>query len=277
VGIEEILQLEIHRARWWREREACSLVNPDDEGFAMGRLPLPGPDPLVRLLIFPADPEAERLTLDDSFWDWFTGDLPDPAIGRPADWGLKHRPTSGAALRYQPYGRDECSRYLAVHRSGGLEMGLGRDAGSVAEPLVDVDDGPQAGGRGAQGFLRLVTTVGRVWAAAAAYGELLARWPGESPFQVVLGVRRTQGMVLCNFGTGWAEPGYAFAADPITCLEPGLLRLLEFASWPDEDGIQALAFDIGSWLENAFGSRYRRYLAHSGPLEGQFDRGRYGW
>jgi len=34
----------------------------------------------------------------------------------------------------------------------------------------------------------------------------------------------------------------------------------------DEHSIQALAFDAGSWLENAFGSRHRRYLAHSGRV-----------
>ena len=94
---------------------------------------------------------------------------------------------------------------------------------------------------------------------------------------MVLGVRRTQGMVLCEFGAGWAEPGYAFAADPIVCSEPGLLRSLERVFWPDQVGIQAFAFDVGSWLENAFGSRQRRYLARTGPLEGRFDCARYSW
>jgi len=277
VGIEEVLQLEIHRARWRREREACSLVNPDDKGFAVGRLPLPGTDPLVRLLILPADPEVERLALDDSFWEWFTGGLPDPGTGRTAEWGSRHRPTSRTALRYQSYGSDECRRYLAVHRSGALEMGLGRDAGYVAEPATEMDGGPQAVGRGAENSLCLTTTVGRVWAAAAAYAELLERWPIEGPFQAVLGVRLTQGMVLRDFGTGWLEPGRAFSEDPVVCSELGLLRLLELASWPEQDGIQAFAFDVGSWLKDAFGSRHRRYIAREGPFQDQFDCGRCGW
>ena len=277
MGIEEVLHLEIHRARWRREREARSLVNPDDRGFAVGRLPLPGTDPLVRLLILPADPETEQLALDDSFWEWFTGDLPDPRTGRTADWGSRNRPTSRAALRYSPYGQDECRRYLAVYRSGALEMGLGQDAGYVAQPATDVDGGSEAEDRRAEGFLRLTTTVGRMWAAAAAYAEQLERWPVEGPFQVVLGVRMTQGMVLCNFGTGWAEPQNLFPEERPVCPEASLLRSLELASWPDEDGVQAFAFDVGSWLEDAFGSRHRRYLARTGPSQDQFDCGQYGW
>jgi len=158
----------------------------------VSRLPLPGADPLVRLLILPPDPEAERLALDDSFWEWFTGDLPDPGSGRPARWGSRHQPTSRTALRYQPYGSDECRRYLAVHRSGALEMGLGHDAGSGAKPATDPGCEQQVADLRARGALRLITTVGRIWAAVAAYAELLERWPVDGPFQVVLGVRQTQ-------------------------------------------------------------------------------------
>lgn len=277
MGTEDVLHLEIQRARWRRVREACSLGNPDDEGFAVGRLPLPGVESLVRFLILPGDPEDERLALDDSFWEWFTGDLPDPGSGRPAAWGSRNRPTSGTALRYQPYGSDEFLRYLAVHRSGALEMGLTRDAGSVPEPANDVAGGQQAACRGGQGSLRLITAVGRVWAAAAAYAELLERWPVEGPFQVVLSVRQTQGMVLGNFGTGWAEPHNVFTDERSVCPEVSLLRVLELGFWPDQDGVQAFAFDIGLWLENAFGSRHRRFLARGGAFQDQFDRGQYCW
>lgn len=100
-------------------------------------------------------------------------------------------------------------------------------------------------------------------------GELLERWPVESPFQVVVAVRQTRGMVLCNFGTGWAEPDYGFGSDPFVCSGSGLLRLAELAAWTDQDGVQTFAFDAGLWLEDAFGLRHRRYLAHRGALRGR--------
>lgn len=258
MGIEEVLQVEIHRARWRREREACSLVNPDDKGFAVGRLPLPGTDPLVRLLIIPADPEAEMLALDDSFWEWFTGDLPDPGTGRKAEWGRetgRHR---------EPH--SDTSRAGATSAAA-ISLCIVRELwkwGSVAMPAMSRN-------------LRPTRTMGRIWAAAAAYAELLERWPVEGPFQAVLGVRRTQGMILCDFGAGWAEPHSLFPENRSVCADPGLLCLVELASWPDQDGIQAFALSFGSWLEDAFGSRHRRYLARMGPSQDRFDSGRYGW
>jgi hypothetical protein len=39
--------------------------------------------------------------------------------------------------------------------------------------------------------------------------------------------------------------------------------------------MKKLAFGIGAWIEDSFGSQNRRFLARDGKLTGQFDWQRY--
>lgn len=43
------------------------------------------------------------------------------------------------------------------------------------------------------------------------------------------------------------------------------------------DAAKETGFSLGAQIEDAFGSKLRRFTARTGPLAGEFDRGRYGW
>ncbi|PYN18766.1 MAG: hypothetical protein DMD99_26825 [Candidatus Rokuibacteriota bacterium] len=59
------------------------------------------------------------------------------------------------------------------------------------------------------------------------------------------------------------------------CPEPNLLWRRELDSWPAAEETKQLAFSVGAWIEDAFGSQSRRFLAREGKLAGQFDWQRY--
>lgn len=200
------------------------------------------------------------MEFNHDFWEWWDERRPDPVTGQPNRWGDEARPTATAAVHRRSY-RDAWGRYLALHRHGGIEMGLARDA--VFE-------------RGVERVFRLTTIVGRVWAAFDAYGAVVEYLKLSGPWEVCFAVRRTMGALLGNFGTGWAEPG-SFGYETRPCGEPNLLVRYELANWPNADGIRVLAWRLGAWLEDAWGTRSRRFLAHRGEYAHQFGLSSYRW
>ena len=80
--------------------------------------------------------------------------------GGRADWG-QAMPGFRAAMRAKTYGKDY-SRYLAVFRSGAVEMALGREA---------------AWEENGKTWFRLVTLVGRSWGAFDAFATIAAVQP----------------------------------------------------------------------------------------------------
>jgi hypothetical protein len=143
------------------------------------------------------------------------------------------------------------SRYLALHRHGGLELACGNCSYEV---------------RGTRVF-HLRHIVGLVWSALALQEEVISRWQIDAPFELTVSLRNATGASLGGFAEGWREPGrdlFEFSA----CIEDHVLL-----RWELDEGfdVEEIAFDVGDRVEQAFGTTSRRHFAHRGEYEGQFD------
>lgn len=253
---------ELHRTRWRRAREALKLLDPQSDDFATGGLGRHVQHLSVRLVILPGDPERDAVEFDQRLWSWLKSELESPFEGQPTDWGQHMLPTTTAAVRCLQISAEHWvwDSYLALYRHGGLDTGFGVEGGS--------DPG---GDRRAFWLLRIV---GRVWAGLHIYGDAVRRFGVEGPWECSVALRKTSGAALGNFGAGWAEYGDPRAhARP--CPEPNLLWRRELDSWPAVEGTKQVAFSVGAWIEDSFGSQHRRFLARDGKLAGQFDWQKY--
>ncbi len=96
----------------------------------------------------------------------------------------------------------------------------------------------------------------------------------NGPWECSIALRKTGGAALGNFGAGWAEYGDP-RANTRPCPEPNLLWRRELDSWPAAEETRQLAYGVGAWVEDSFGSLNRRFLAREGKLTGEFDWQRY--
>lgn len=261
--------MELVRRRWRRIRKTFRLTDPSAEDFGTGGLATLAPEACVRFLILPGDPDSVSIPeFDSSFWEWWGRERPNPFQGRPTDWGPQRKPTVDAAVRYRPSNSERWrwDTYLAVHRSGAMEFGLGEEgSGRWA----------QTGEQERRGFF-LVSIVGRVWVAVQLYGEVLNQYEIEGPWEVSLAFRETIGALLGNVATGWKDFHEWFPREAPTCPHPNLLVRREVLSWPTGDGPRDLVFAIGAAVEDAWGITDRRFLIHpERPGAGEFDVSRY--
>ena len=248
--------IDIFRARWRRVRQALGLLDPADDEFGEGGLSSLIPDRTSRLLITPADPELSVIEFDESLWEWWGRDFDDPATGGRTRWGPDKRPTANAAVYGSDYGDEQWRRYIALHRSGALEVGLGRD-GSFA--------------RDEQRYFFLSSIVARSWAAFHRYEEVVSKFGLSGPFEVLLALCETKDALLGGVAEGWAEPGTAWN-DGTTCRETHVLLRREVPDWPaDGEAFKDLAFSLGAQIEDAWSVQQRRFLAHRGEHAGSFD------
>ncbi len=181
--------------------------------------------------------------------------------GRAIRFGDQRCPTAHAAALVNGHGsREPWNNYLAIYRSGAIELGLG-DRGGWERPTRE--------GETIRAF-NLISIVTYTWAVlkfGAAHFERLAL---VGPWHLTVAVHRTEGSLLGNVGEGWAEPG-VFENSVGGCVDQNLLWHLELQNWPDEEGQQRLAFAIGDRLEGAWGVSQRRYLADRGEHVGRLD------
>ena len=248
---------EIHRSRWRREHERLGFIDIRQQGFARGGLGQYVSDLTVRLVILGGDPERDLIEFDDEFWSWWKGNHVSPFGRATEDWE-RLIPTTHAAVRYHPHSSRswDWGSYIALCRNGGLDMGLGREGAAVTSDHKRI--------------FRLVGIVGRLWTALDLYREAVERFNINGPWECSVALLGTSGSMLCNFATGWAEypdPD----ANPRSCPEPNLWRRWEMHEWPAQDATKDIAFAAGAWIENSWGMQVRRFIAHSGSLEGQFD------
>jgi hypothetical protein len=251
------------RERWRRKRQELGLTDLEAEDFGGAGLARHVKDRAARLLILPADPERSDISFVGDFWNWWETDRSDPANGSVTRWGSLNRSCSSAALRIEERSTMEWRRYIAVHRSGALEMVLGRDG------AFDLENP-------ARRMFRLTVIVGRVWAALSLYRAVIERHDPHGPWEVGLALLRTDGAILCCFGRDWREPTDVYG--PFGhCFERNVWISRELTAWPTEDGIKDLAFDLGGRIEDAWGVRERRFLFRNGERAGEFDAAKYGW
>lgn len=256
----DLVAVDQQRERWRRARLPLRLLDPESPEFATGGLAQFAPALSVRALILPADPDTTLPPFDEAFWKWWEEPRLDPANGAPTVWGYELRPTAHAAVQYQP-SMKEWQRYLALHRHGGIEIGLSRDGMYT---------------RGEERSFRLTTSVGRLWAALELYGSVVERFAVQGPWEISLALRQTKDAYLGEFGSGWSQSEFG-RDEAERCREPNLFFRREVMSWPDPDGVRDLAWEFGGWIENAWGGRQRCFLARQGNFAGQLDRAVYNW
>lgn len=251
-------EIDRFRKRWQVVRQAESLAGARGQDFALGGLGGRVADLAARVLLLPADPEGHVIEFDEEFWSWWETSRPGPVHETSVEWGTTCSATTHAAIRFSRsnHGWDP---YLALHRCGTLEAGIGR--GAAAE-------------RGETRVFRLVPLLGRIWSALEFYGDVVTRYEPEGPWQAVVGLRRTKGSFLSGLATGWADPLNGMF-DPTPCADEHVLLTREIPQWPSDDGVRDLAMTLGGWIENAWGYKERRFLAREGPHAGEFDRNRH--
>lgn len=190
-------------------------------------------------------------------WEWWKVERENPFPGR-VQWGHSWHPTGDAAVQHDERrgGAWAWGTYLALHRSGALEFGIGE---SGTYELRDAR------------VFRLIEVVGRVWAAVTLYGDVVDRIGVHGPWQCILALRGTGGALLGHVAQGWAEPGHG-GFDLLACPEPHVLIVRQVDSeWPRGEDVKALAFDIGSAMDESWGAEHPRFIARRGPTEGDFD------
>jgi hypothetical protein len=247
-----IHDIDAQRARWLRHRTGQRLTLEAGEGFALGGLAGHVDSLDLRLLVLPADAEADAVPLDGETLGWLKESRPTPYGGPAPQWGHRDRATSSALVVYHQYGDDRgWARYLAVHRHGGIELGFGGLTYDVRDRKV----------------FPLRHTVGIAWTAAALQGEAAERWSLDVPRELTIALRDTNGATLGSFAEGWAEPGGGLG-EFTTCIEEHVL-----VRWEIDDKLdpEHLALALGDRLEHAFGTTHRRHLAHRGDYAGRFD------
>ena len=262
----DVLEVEARRVRWSRYRSRLALDDPSQPNFGTGGIPSPGDDPFLRLLILPSDPEVDVAEFDGEFWAWWSEEYEDPASGTRTYWGMSKRPSFLSALRGTSFREDKWQRYVALHRGIGLDMGLLADA-TYFKPDIKAH------------VFRLVPAIARIWSALELYEKVLNRYQGQGvggPWEVTLALARTHGSLLGHVAKGWAEPGFAF--DARRCEENALLHRLEVNGvWPNDEGRRQLAYRMGGWIEDSFGTELRRWIPNPDPGGQPLDRDGARW
>ncbi len=254
--------LDAVRSRWQAWHEGEGLGNPRGEGFANGSLAHLMPGPQSRFVALSTDPQAHLVEFDEDFWSWWGVEFDDPASDGETRWGGNKLPTADAAVFGDRWTDTEWARYIAVHRNGALEVGLGRDA------RLEHNE---------RQYFPLTQIVGRCWAALSRFSSIVERYEPDAPFEVTLALAQTEGGLLANVAEGWAEPGQGFGNDQ-TCPLANVLIQRELPEWSaDESDLQALAFSIGAQIEDTWGYTERRFIARAGDNQGEFDRSRISW
>jgi hypothetical protein len=129
--------VEAQRARWRRYRQTQSLTHDAGDEFAAGGLGRHADSPDLRVLILPGDPESEAIALNGDVLGWLQEKRPTPYGGQPVSWGNRQRGTSAALVVYDQYREDAgWARYLALHRHGGIEIGVSELAYLVGQSRV---------------------------------------------------------------------------------------------------------------------------------------------
>jgi hypothetical protein len=197
------------------------------------------------------------VVFDAEFWKWWKTQRQNPFPGQQTQWGYDYHPTGEAAVVHEHVGGDQWAwdTYLALHRSGSLEFGLGRSATYEWRDRT---------------VFRLIEVVGRLWCAIELCGEVVDRFRMPGPWEVTLALRGTAGAYLGNVAQGWAEPGEG-AGELLPCPEQNLLFRREVEEWPRSNAARDLAFEFGSCVDESWGAAQPRFLARRGPTEGAFD------
>jgi hypothetical protein len=259
-----VTDFELMRARWRRTLETMALDTTRRPDFGRGSLSQRVAANTARAVILPADPEAGAMRFDDDWWNWLEDHKFVEVGGRTLRLGEQAHPTAHAAVLARGYGGDHpWNSYLAVHRSGAVELELG-DRGAWEREDRNGNEIRQ---------FNLISIIAYVWGMASVAERLVERTGVGGPFHLTVALVNTGGAVLGNLAEGWPEP-HSFENRVGGCADEHLLWHWELAELPARDDLGELALSVGDRLEDAWGVRQRRYLAHRGELQGSFDHRR---
>ena len=258
--MKDLVETELLRARWRRTLERHRLDRTDREDFAEGGLASRLQSVTTQLLLLPADPELDVIAFDPALSAWLEKRRSLPLDTGEVTIGLNIRRTAHAIALVDGYAGDTWASYLAVHRSGTMEYGLGERGGWIG---ADRQGTPTR-------VFALTATVARVWALLRVASRLEECFRLTGPYQLTVALRNTGGAVLAALGEGWAEPG-DFGNRVRPCQDDNLLWHLQVEALPDEDGRRILAYAVGERIEDAWGVAERRYLANRGVYKGLLD------
>lgn len=262
--MNDLEDLELRRTRWRRARRALHLDDTACSEFGRGGMSINAGEIPVRILILPGDPESDVIGMDDEFLDWFPGDLQDPHLGLPISFRKDMSATQYGPVKYQWRSETQWKRYLSVHSSGALDMGLGSEATYKFQRDVEIV------------AFRLLNIVGRAAAAFSFYSTVVQEFAVEGPWEITLALGGTDGAVLGDFAVDWEQPERQSDFELQRSNVPNTLLRWEVSTWPNETGqCNALAYRVGDRLENAWGTVARRYRVGAGENVGNFDTRRY--
>jgi hypothetical protein len=260
--IAGISDVELLRGRWRRTRRSLRLGDPEEAGFASGGLANQLDHVALRFLVQPPDPEAVLLDIEEARWNRWTSEEEIPLLGRKPFWPSWTVAAPGLIRYESPRDDGKWSRYLALLRSGAMDLGLGSDAAwTVGEH---------------NRCLHLVRAVARMWETLHRFGCVVRELEIEGPFEVTAALPGIHDTMLAGFDEGrWRVP-YRQVRGIVTC--GSAIHVREIPSWPDDAGVRDLAYVFGDWIENVWGSRSRRWLVQeSREAEPQFDIQSLGW
>lgn len=256
-----ILELEALRSRWRRDLENRRLDAVGRPDFASGlyadRVKWRG----VRILIQPADPYADAIPFEGDFWDWFTTHKEVDVNGTRVSFGLNVQPAAHAAMVVDGHGSEDWYGFLALERSGCIDVVLGRRA--VFERTDNT-------GRSMRGF-ELVTIVGYTQATLAFAKEVRTTWDIDGPSLLTIGLETTNDALLTNPGNGWNNPvGTRF--EPNLAADQHLLWHVPIEDVASID-VGVTSFAIADRIVNAWGRHEPLYLDRTGDLSGELNPG----
>lgn len=252
---------ELLRARWRRALDVDALDDARRSDFALGGLATRLRESSVRVMLLPSDPDADVVQIDDSFLAWLETQKTVAVDGQIIRVGDQMHPTAHAAALVRGFGSTEpWNSYLAVHRSGAIELGLGSRGGWERQ-------NPE--GETVRVF-NLISIVTYTWAMLIFSAVLNDRVGLAGPSQLTIALRNTKDALLGDVGEGWAEPD-SYQNTIGGCREDHLLWHVSIDQPLDADAQKRLAFAIGDRIEDAWGMTERRYLARVGDREGHLD------
>lgn len=249
--IQSIMEAVAQEDRWRRSRDSLRLVDPSAANFATSGLGGYVDDLRMRLVVQPNVPGCQVIEFDDEFWTWFSEPRRLPFAERSYRWGQPQPAPHGAALADgDKRGEWSWDQYLAVHRDGGVECGLGQYA---------------AHGANGTEYIRLVNILGRVWATLSFTREVRDRYGLEGELEVTLALCNVGDARLGDLAADWTgmhwEPG---RYEPRTCADNNVLRVERTEALTCEEDVRDLTYRLGAWIENCWGSTQRRYLTKGG-------------
>ena len=248
---------ELVRARWRRHLRAEALDTTLSDDFAQRGLATRVQHLVFRALLLPFDPDLERPGIEEIASQLDSHRNMSVGNGSVHFGGSLVPTTHASALVTQSRNGTSWERFVAVHRNGAVELGLG-------DGLRELD------GEDAPRFVELVTVASFTWAML----ELARHLDAESvaqPRLLAVALPNTVGKLLGNLAVGYREPG-TYHNRMQGCPDDHLLWHIELERPPaDADESNALALRVASRMTNAWGTSQTLHLDREGDLTGQLN------